>query len=77
MHCSHCDNEFVPNIELEYQPCPCCGKVVRDRDPLEIVWKSGMSGLVIGNTIYFTSNKILSETSMSRDTYFTKNNSQK
>jgi len=44
MQCHSCDTEFAPNIELEYQYCPCCGSGVRDRDPLEIVWKSGLCG---------------------------------
>ena len=44
MQCPHCDTEFAPNIALQYQYCPCFGKVVRDREPLEIVWKSGLCG---------------------------------
>ena len=44
MQCPHCETEFAPNIELEYQHCPCCGKGVLDRAPLEIVWKSGLCG---------------------------------
>ncbi|MEI6752768.1 MAG: hypothetical protein WCK78_06330 [Paludibacter sp.] len=44
MQCPHCDTEFAPNIELEYQYCPCCGSGVRNREPLEIVWRSGLCG---------------------------------
>ena len=44
MQCPHCDTEFAPNKELEYQYCPCCGSFVKDTGPLKLVWKGGLCG---------------------------------